>query len=154
MAFHPALLPFPLLHVDTTWKFREMPAFHDRRAQELGCGLIVHINDDGIRKGIDTFVSRSRVHIDVMKTQAPNRYGFDAAFGGTRWDKKKPHTKDGILSLRSSEHRCDPKNQRQAPWTPFDAPKQKRIFVPSHFRIGPSGMSGTTSVRMISALFY
>ena len=140
-AFYPAPLPFPLLHVDTTWKFREMIAFRDQRAKELGCRLIVHINQDGVRAGVNPFVSGSRLHTDVMKTQglkqALDQYKFDAAFGGARRDEEKSRAKERVFSLRSVEHRWDPKNQRPEPWHLFNTRKRAgesvRVFPLSNW---------------------
>ena len=126
-AFHPAPLPFPLLHVDTTWKFRAMIEFRDRVAHELGGRLIVHINQDGLRAGVNPFTSGSRLHTDVMKTQALKQaldaHGFDAAFGGARRDEEKSRAKERVFSLRSAEHRWDPRNQRPEPWHLFNTRK-------------------------------
>ncbi|WP_406854789.1 sulfate adenylyltransferase subunit CysD [Alsobacter sp. KACC 23698] len=119
-AFYPGRLPFPALHVDTTWKFREMIDFRDRRAKELGLDLIVHVNQEGLRAGVNPFDSGSRVHTDVMKTQglrqALDKHGFDAAIGGARRDEEKSRAKERVFSLRSAEHRWDPKAQRPEPW--------------------------------------
>ncbi len=119
-AFYPAKPPFPLLHVDTTWKFREMIAFRDEAARRLGIDLIVHINQEGVQAGVNPFASGSRVHTDVMKTeglkQALDKYGFDAAFGGARRDEEKSRAKERVFSLRSAQHRWDPKGQRPEPW--------------------------------------
>ena len=119
-AFYPSTPPFPLLHVDTTWKFREMIEFRDRRAAEVGMELIVHINEDGLRRNIDPITHSSQVHTDVMKTeglkQALDRFGFDAAFGGARRDEEKSRAKERVLSFRTSTHRWDPKNQRPELW--------------------------------------
>ena len=119
-AFHPAKPPFPLLHVDTTWKFREMIAFRDRRAAELGLELIVHINEEGLERGIGPFSHGSQVHTDVMKTQALkqalDRHRFDAAFGGARRDEEASRAKERVLSFRSRSHRWDPKSQRPELW--------------------------------------
>jgi sulfate adenylyltransferase subunit 2 len=119
-AFHPARPPFPLLHVDTTWKFREMIAFRDATAQRLGLELIVHINQDGVAQGIGPFTHGSALHTDVMKTQglkqALDRHGFDAAFGGARRDEEKSRAKERVFSLRSAQHRWDPKRQRPELW--------------------------------------
>ncbi|WP_332697258.1 sulfate adenylyltransferase subunit CysD [Bosea sp. (in: a-proteobacteria)] len=126
-AFHPGKPPFPLLHVDTTWKFREMIAFRDETARRLGLDLIVHINEEGVRAGVNPFGSGSRLHTDVMKTQglkqALDKYGFDAAFGGARRDEEKSRAKERVFSLRSAEHRWDPKNQRPEPWRLFNTRK-------------------------------
>lgn len=126
-AFYPAPLPFPLLHIDTTWKFRDMIAFRDRRANELGVRLLVHTNQDGLRAGVNPFASGSRLHTDVMKTQALKQaldiHKFDAAFGGARRDEEKSRAKERVLSLRSAEHRWDPKNQRPEPWRLYNTDK-------------------------------
>ncbi|MEF2547574.1 sulfate adenylyltransferase subunit CysD [Aurantimonas sp. E1-2-R+4] len=140
-AFAPGKPPFPLLHVDTTWKFREMIEFRDRRAKDLGLDLIVHINQEGVRAGINPFSSGSRVHTDVMKTeglkQALAKYQFDAAFGGARRDEEKCRAKERIFSLRSAEHRWDAKNQRPEPWRLFNTRKKKgesfRVFPLSNW---------------------
>jgi sulfate adenylyltransferase subunit 2 len=119
-AFWPAKLPFPLMHVDTTWKFREMISFRDQCARDFGFDLIVHINEDGVRAGIGPFSHGSAVHTDVMKTQglkqALDKYGFDAAFGGARRDEEKSRAKERIFSFRTATHRWDPKNQRPELW--------------------------------------
>ncbi len=119
-AFYPSKPPFPLLHVDTTWKFREMIEFRDKRAAELGLDLIVHINAEGVAQGVGPFSHGSAVHTDVMKTQALkqalDKYGFDAAFGGARRDEEKSRAKERIFSFRSAQHRWDPKNQRPELW--------------------------------------
>ena len=126
-AFYPAPLPFPLLHIDTTWKFREMIEFRDRWPRELGCRLIVHVNQDGLRAGINPLTSGSRLHTDVMKTQglkqALDKHKFDAAFGGARRDEEKSRAKERVFSLRSAEHRWDPKNQRPEPWDLYNTRK-------------------------------
>ena len=140
-AFYPARLPFPLLHVDTTWKFREMIEFRDRRARELGFDLLVHINQEGVKAGINPFDSGSRLHTDVMKTQglkqALDQWKFDAAFGGARRDEEKSRAKERVFSLRSAEHRWDPKNQRPEPWTLYNTRKRKgesfRVFPLSNW---------------------
>ena len=120
-AFYPAPLPFRLLHVDTTWKFREMISFRDQLTKQLGLDLIVHINQDGIAQGVGPFSHGSAVHTDVMKTQglrqALNHYGFDAAFGGARRDEEKSRAKERIISFRSAAHRWDPKRQRSELWS-------------------------------------
>ena len=119
-AFYPSKPPFPLLHVDTTWKFREMIEFRDRRAAEIGMELIVHVNEDGLRRNIGPITHGSQVHTDVMKTealkQALDKYGFDAAFGGARRDEEKSRAKERVLSFRTSTHRWDPRNQRPELW--------------------------------------
>ena len=140
-AFYPANPPFPLLHVDTTWKFREMIAFRDQRAKELGLDLIVHINQEGVRAGIGPVASGSRLHTDVMKTQglkqALDLYKFDAAFGGARRDEEKSRAKERVFSLRSAEHRWDPKNQRPEPWRLYNTRKRPgesfRVFPLSNW---------------------
>ena len=119
-AFFPAKPPFPLLHVDTTWKFREMIAFRDEAAKRAGMELIVHINQDGVRRGISPVASGSSVHTQVMKTeglrQALDSGGFDAAFGGARRDEEKSRAKERIFSHRSASHAWDPRNQRPELW--------------------------------------
>src|SRR5687768_13528157 len=126
-AFHPATPPFPLLHVDTTWKFREMYEMRERMARELGMELLVHVNPEGIAMGIDPFVHGSAVHTDVMKTeglkQALGAGGFDAAFGGARRDEEKSRAKERVFSFRSAQHRWDPKNQRPELWRLYNARK-------------------------------
>ena len=115
-AFSPGRLPFPVLHVDTGWKFREMIAFRDETARRLGLDLIVHTNAEGIARGIDPFRSGSALHTQVMKTealkQALDMHGFDAAFGGARRDEEKSRAKERVLSFRSAGHGWDPRNQR------------------------------------------
>ena len=119
-AFFPAKPPFPLLHVDTTWKFREMIAFRDEAAKRAGMELIVHVNQDGVRRGISPVASGSSVHTQVMKTeglrQALEAGGFDAAFGGARRDEEKSRAKERIFSHRSASHAWDPRNQRPELW--------------------------------------
>ena len=140
-AFAPGKPPFPLLHVDTTWKFREMIAFRDQHVKDLGVELIVHTNEEGVRAGINPFDSGSRVHTDVMKTealkQALDKYQFDAAFGGARRDEEKSRAKERIFSLRTPEHRWDAKNQRPEPWRLFNTRKKKgesfRVFPLSNW---------------------
>jgi sulfate adenylyltransferase subunit 2 len=123
-AFHPAQLPFPLLHIDTTWKFRDMIAFRDDTARRLGIGLIVYVNQDGLARGISPIASGSSVHTQVMKTealkQALDLYGFDAAFGGARRDEEKSRAKERIFSVRSPGHIWDPRNQRPELWNLFN----------------------------------
>jgi sulfate adenylyltransferase subunit 2 len=140
-AFYPSKPPFPLLHVDTTWKFREMIEFRDRLAKDLGLDLIVHINQEGVKAGVNPFDSGSRVHTDVMKTQglkqALDRHKFDAAFGGARRDEEKSRAKERVFSLRSAEHRWDPKNQRPEPWRLYNTRKRPgesfRVFPLSNW---------------------
>ena len=119
-AFFPSKPPFPLLHVDTTWKFREMMEFRDRQAAALGLELIVHVNEDGVRRNINPFTDGSQLHTDVMKTQALkqalDQHGFDVAFGGARRDEEKSRAKERVLSFRTAVHRWDPRNQRPELW--------------------------------------
>jgi sulfate adenylyltransferase subunit 2 len=126
-AFYPGPIPFPFLHVDTTWKFREMIEFRERTARELGLRLLVHINEQGLALGINPFTHGSTVHTDVMKTeslkQALDKYGFDAAFGGARRDEEKSRAKERVFSFRTSQHRWDPKNQRPELWRLYNARK-------------------------------
>jgi sulfate adenylyltransferase subunit 2 len=123
-AFYPGKPPFPLLHVDTTWKFREMIAFRDETAARLGLKLIVHINEDGVKRGINPFDSGSSLHTQVMKTealkQALDKYGFDAAFGGARRDEEKSRAKERVFSFRNESHAWDPKNQRPELWRVYN----------------------------------
>lgn len=123
-AFHPSRPPFPLLHVDTTWKFREMIAFRDRMARDLGLDLLVHVNQEGVRRGIGPVSHGSAVHTDMMKTQALKQaldaHGFDAAFGGARRDEEKSRAKERIFSFRTSTHRWEPKNQRPELWNLYN----------------------------------
>ncbi|MBF5093614.1 sulfate adenylyltransferase subunit CysD [Azospirillum sp. INR13] len=136
-AFYPSKPPFPLLHVDTTWKFREMIEFRDRTAQELGIDLMVHINRDGVRQGIGPFTHGSAVHTDVMKTQglkqALDAHGFDAAFGGARRDEEKSRAKERIFSFRTATHRWEPKNQRPELWSLYNG----RIHKGESIRVFP-----------------
>jgi sulfate adenylyltransferase subunit 2 len=129
-AFFPGRPPFPLLHIDTTWKFREMIAFRDRIARDLGIELIVHTNEEGVRRGINPITSGSALHTTVMKTealkQALDRFGFDAAFGGARRDEEKSRAKERIFSLRGSNHGWDPKNQRPELWRLFNTRLRER----------------------------
>jgi sulfate adenylyltransferase subunit 2 len=139
-AFYPAKPPFPLLHIDTTWKFRDMIAFRDSRAKELGLRLIVHINQNGIERGIGP-ISHPELHTDVMKTQALrqalDRYGFDVAIGGARRDEELSRAKERVFSLRSAQHRWDPKRQRAEPWRLYNTRKRKgesfRVFPLSNW---------------------
>jgi sulfate adenylyltransferase subunit 2 len=140
-AFYPAKPPFPLLHVDTTWKFREMIAFRDRMAKDLGLDLLVHTNPEGLAAGVGPFTHGSAVHTDIMKTQALkqalDKYGFDAAFGGARRDEEKSRAKERIFSFRSTAHRWDPKAQRPELWKLYNARKAKgesiRVFPLSNW---------------------
>jgi sulfate adenylyltransferase subunit 2 len=140
-AFYPAKPPFPLLHVDTTWKFRDMIAFRDRMVKDLGLELLVHINQEGVKQGIGPFTHGSGVHTDVMKTQALkqalDKYGFDAAFGGARRDEEKSRAKERVFSFRSAQHRWDPKRQRPELWQLYNARKAKdeslRVFPLSNW---------------------
>jgi len=119
-AFFPQTIPFPLLHVDTTWKFKDMIAFRDRTAKELGLELIVHINEDGIKRGINPIDHAPSIHTDVLKTQALkqalDKYGFDAAFGGARRDEEASRAKERVFSFRAAGHRWDPRRQRPEMW--------------------------------------
>jgi sulfate adenylyltransferase subunit 2 len=123
-AFYPAPPPIPMLHVDTTWKFREMIAFRDRRAKETGCRLLVHTNQEGVAQGVNPFSHGATVHTDVMKTQALkqalNQYKFDAAIGGARRDEEKSRAKERVFSFRNAQHRWDPKNQRPELWSLYN----------------------------------
>jgi sulfate adenylyltransferase subunit 2 len=124
-AFYPAPPPFPLLHVDTTWKFRAMYEFRDALAQRAGLKLIVHVNQEGLARGINPITHGSQVHTDVMKTQALRQaldnYGFDAAFGGARRDEEKSRAKERVFSFRSAQHRWDPRQQRPELWSLYNA---------------------------------
>ena len=140
-AFYPGKPPFPFLHVDTTWKFREMIEFRERRARELGLNLIVHINQDGVRQGIGPFTHGSKKHTDVMKTealkQALDKYQFDAAFGGARREEEKSRAKERVYSFRDRNHRWDPKNQRPELWNLYNGKITKgesiRVFPLSNW---------------------
>ena len=136
-AFYPSRPPFPLMHVDTTWKFHEMIEFRDRKAAEMGMDLIVHINEDGVREGVGPFSHGSAVHTDVMKTQALkqalDKYKFSAAFGGARRDEEKSRAKERIFSFRSAEHRWDPKRQRPEIWNLYNT----RIHPGESIRVFP-----------------
>jgi sulfate adenylyltransferase subunit 2 len=140
-AFFPGKPPFPLLHVDTTWKFREMIAFRDATAKRLGLDLLVHINQDGVAQGVGPFTHGSSVHTEIMKTvalkQALDKYGFDAAFGGARRDEEKSRAKERIFSFRSTGHRWDPRQQRPELWRLYNAKMHKgesiRVFPLSNW---------------------
>jgi sulfate adenylyltransferase subunit 2 len=140
-AFYPSNPPFPLMHVDTTWKFREMISFRDETARRLGLDLVVYTNQDGIRRGINPLDSGSNLHTQVMKTdalkQALDKYGFDAAFGGARRDEEKSRAKERIFSFRSADHAWDPKKQRPELWKLYNARIRKgesiRVFPLSNW---------------------
>ncbi|AQT59389.1 sulfate adenylyltransferase small subunit [Cellvibrio mixtus] len=140
-AFFPGKPPFPMLHVDTTWKFREMIEFRDQRIKELGWDLIVHINQEGVDMGVGPFTHGSAKHTDIMKTQglkqALNKYGFDAAFGGARRDEEKSRAKERVYSFRDKNHRWDPKNQRPELWNIYNGRVDKgesiRVFPLSNW---------------------
>ncbi len=140
-AFAPGKPPFPLLHVDTTWKFREMIAFRDQTAERLGLELLVHVNPEGVERGINPFEHGSALHTDVWKTQglkqALDHHGFDAAFGGARRDEEKSRAKERVFSIRSAQHRWDPKQQRPELWHLYNTRKRKgeslRVFPLSNW---------------------
>jgi sulfate adenylyltransferase subunit 2 len=140
-AFYPSKPPFPLLHVDTTWKFRDMIEFRAKRTRELGLDLIVHVNPEALALGINPFTHGSAIHTDVWKTQglkqALDKYGFDAAFGGARRDEEKSRAKERIFSFRSAQHRWDPKLQRPELWRLYNARKNRgesmRVFPLSNW---------------------
>ena len=140
-AFFPGKLPFPLLHVDTGWKFRDMITFRDEIARRYRLDLLVHINEEGVKAGIGPLSHGSQIHTDVMKTQglkqALDTFGFDAAFGGARRDEEKSRAKERVFSLRSPDHRWDPKNQRPEPWSLYNTRKKQgesfRVFPLSNW---------------------
>jgi sulfate adenylyltransferase subunit 2 len=136
-AFHPAPLPFPLLHVDTTWKFREMISFRDQTARRLGLELLVYVNQEGLERGINPFASGSALHTHVMKTealrQALDKYQFEAAFGGARRDEERSRAKERIFSFRSKGHNWEPRNQRPELWNLFNT----RIQTGESMRVFP-----------------
>ena len=140
-AFYPGKPPFPLLHVDTTWKFKEMIAFRDELITKLGLELLVHINEEGVQQGIGPFTHGSKKHTDVMKTdslkQALDKYKFDAAFGGARRDEEKSRAKERVYSFRDKNHRWDPKNQRPELWNIYNGKIDKgesiRVFPLSNW---------------------
>jgi len=140
-AFYPARPPFPLLHVDTTWKFRAMYEFRDATARRLGMQLIVHVNPEGLRAGVNPFTHGSVTHTDIMKTQALKQaldeYGFDAAFGGARRDEEMSRAKERVFSLRSPQHQWDPRQQRPELWALYNARKRPgeslRVFPLSNW---------------------
>ncbi|TYB33588.1 MAG: sulfate adenylyltransferase subunit CysD, partial [Flexistipes sinusarabici] len=140
-AFYPGKPPFPLMHVDTTWKFKDMIEFRDRRVKELGLDLIVHINEEGVKQNINPFIHGSKVHTDIMKTdalkQALDKYKFDAVFGGARRDEEKSRAKERVFSFRDEKHRWDPKNQRPELWNIYNCKIKKdesiRVFPLSNW---------------------
>jgi len=140
-AFYPAKPPFPLLHVDTMWKFRDMYEYRDKMVDELGLELLTHINPDGLAQKVNPFTHGSGLHTDIMKTdglkQALNKYQFDVAFGGARRDEEKSRAKERVFSFRSNQHRWEPKNQRPELWHLYNARKQKdesiRVFPLSNW---------------------
>ncbi len=140
-AFHPGKPPFPLMHVDTTWKFKEMIQFREQRIKDLGWDLIVHINQEGVDMGVGPFTHGSAKHTDIMKTaalkQALDKYGFDAAFGGARRDEEKSRAKERVYSFRDKNHRWDPKNQRPELWNIYNGRVDKgesiRVFPLSNW---------------------
>ena len=140
-AFFPGRLPFPLLHVDTTWKFREMIEFRDNLAKKFGLDLLVHTNKEGVDAGVTPFTHGSKVHTDIMKTQALkqalNKYRFDAAFGGARRDEEKSRAKERVYSFRDKNHGWDPKNQRPELWNLYNGKINKnesiRVFPLSNW---------------------
>ncbi len=140
-AFYPSPPPFPLMHVDTTWKFSEMIKFRDKRAKDVGMELIVHINQEGVEQGVGPFSHGSAVHTDIMKTQglkqALDKYKFDAAFGGARRDEEKARAKERIFSFRTEQHRWDAKNQRPELWNVYNTRVHKgesmRVFPLSNW---------------------
>ena len=140
-AFYPETPPFPLLHVDTTWKFQDMYRFRDETARRLGLDLLIHINEEGLRAGVNPFSAGSKKHTDVMKTealkQALSKYRFDAAFGGARRDEEKSRAKERVYSFRDQHHRWDPKNQRPELWSLYngaiDRGESIRVFPLSNW---------------------
>jgi sulfate adenylyltransferase subunit 2 len=140
-AFYPSKPPFPLLHIDTTWKFREMYAFRDQIAHDHGLEVLVHVNEQGLAQGINPFTHGSATYTDVMKTeslkQALDKYGFDVAFGGARRDEERSRAKERVFSFRSAQHRWDPKNQRPELWGLYNARKRRgesvRVFPLSNW---------------------
>jgi len=140
-AFYPARIPFPLLHVDTTWKFQDMYRFRARMQEEQDFKLLVHTNPEGLVQGINPFTHGSQIHTDIMKTvalkQALDKYGFDVAFGGARRDEEKSRAKERVFSFRTKDHRWDPKNQRPELWSLYNSKKHKgesiRVFPISNW---------------------
>jgi len=150
-AFYPSKPPFPLLHVDTRWKFKDMYAFRDKMVKDLGLDLLVHINPEGVAKNINPFTHGSAIHTDVMKTeglkQALDKYGFDAAFGGARRDEEKSRAKERVFSFRNAQHRWDPKNQRPELWSLYNT----RIHSGESVRVFP--MSNWTELDVWLYIF-
>ncbi|EJT85520.1 sulfate adenylyltransferase subunit 2 [Pseudomonas putida S11] len=140
-AFFPGKLPFPVMHVDTQWKFQEMYSFRDKMVEEMGLELITHVNPEGVAQGINPFTHGSSKHTDIMKTQglkqALDKHGFDAAFGGARRDEEKSRAKERVYSFRDSKHRWDPKNQRPELWNVYNGKVNKgesiRVFPLSNW---------------------
>ena len=140
-AFYPAKIPFPLLHVDTTWKFQDMYRFRERMQKEHDFKLLVHTNPEGLAQGINPFTHGSQIHTDIMKTQglkqALDKHGFDVAFGGARRDEEKSRAKERVFSFRTKDHRWDPKNQRPELWSLYNTKKHKgesiRVFPISNW---------------------
>ena len=157
-AFFPSPPPFPLMHVDTRWKFQAMYDFRDYMAKESGMDLLVHINPDGVAKNINPFDHGSAIHTDIMKTQglkqALDEHGFDVAFGGARRDEEKSRAKERIFSFRNPAHRWDPKNQRPELWNLYNGQKiPVKAFECSLCRIGLNWISGNTSIANRSQLY-
>lgn len=150
-AFYPGKPPFPLMHIDTTWKFREMIEFRDRWTKEMGLELIVYTNQEGVRKNINPFTVGSKKHTDIMKTealkQALNKYKFDAAFGGARRDEEKSRAKERVYSFRDKNHRWDPKNQRPELWNIYNS----RISKGESIRVFP--LSNWTELDVWSYIY-
>ncbi len=140
-AFYPSKLPFPVMHIDTRWKFKEMIAFREKIANDYNLDLLVHINPEGVSQNVGPFTHGSAVHTDIMKTQALkqalDQYKFDAAFGGARRDEEKSRAKERVFSFRTAQHRWDPKNQRPELWSLYNAKKHKgesiRVFPLSNW---------------------
>ena len=136
-AFYPSRVPFPLLHIDTTWKFRQMIEFRERRTRELGVDLLVHVNEDGLRDGLTPFGPDARVYTDVMKTraliQALDKHGFDAAIGGARRDEERSRAKERVFSFRTAAQRWEPRHQRPELWRLYNG----RVNPPESVRVFP-----------------
>ena len=150
-AFYPADIPFPVMHIDTRWKFKEMIAFREQLAQEYNLNLLVHINPDGVANDVGPFTHGSAVHTDIMKTQALkqalDQHQFDAAFGGARRDEEKSRAKERIFSFRSAQHRWDPKNQRPELWSLYNTKKSPGSpFGYFRCQIGRSWTFGNTFI--------